>query len=65
MVRSSGMSQEFQHLTYFNSITVVFKCAEGREFRHSSGVPTPHNDTVTGRVRYGNGYKTASFSRGL
>ena len=39
-VGSSGMRQEFRHLTYFNSVTVVFKCAKGREFRRESGVPT-------------------------
>ena len=40
MVGSFSMRQEFQHLTYFNSVTVVFKYAEGREFRRESGVST-------------------------
>ena len=39
MVGSSGMRREFRHLTYFNSVIIVFKCAEGREFRRESGVP--------------------------
>ena len=33
MVGSSGMRREFRHLIYFNSVTMVFKYAEGQEFR--------------------------------
>ena len=40
MVESFGMRQEFQHLTYFNSVTIVFKCAKVRKFRCELGVPT-------------------------
>ena len=49
-----------------------------REFRHLSGVPMPHNNTITQLplaqcksyrtcpvcVRYGKGYKTTCFSKG-
>ena len=50
--------------------------SDGRKFRHSSGVPTPHNVTVTllplaqcksyrmCPVCYDNSYKTASFFQG-
>ena len=70
------MRREFRHLTYFNSVTIVFKCAEGREFRRSevsaiigsSDASQLHCNSVTiGAVEVipdGNGYKTASFSKG-
>ena len=80
------MHREFRHLTHLNLVTIVFKSAEGREFRSKFGVPTVESSSIhwefrrlttllqlnyrwrsvshTGRVRYGNGYKTASFSKG-
>ena len=45
--------REFQHLTNFNSVICFSKLLRvgssdvSRESRHSSGVPTPHNFTVT------------------
>ena len=34
-VGSSDMYREFRHLKYSNSVAMVFKYAEGREFRRS------------------------------
>ena len=53
MVGSFSMRREFRHLTNFNSVTQfsntlrVESSDVSREFRHSSGVPTPHIVTVT------------------
>ena len=51
-VGSSDMCREFRHLTNFNSVTwfsnlLRVGSSDSREFRHSSGVPMPHNFTVT------------------
>ena len=52
-IGSSGMCREFRHLIFFNSVTWFSNLLRigssdvSREFRHSSGVPTPHNFTVT------------------
>ena len=51
-VGSSDMRREFRHLTNLNLVTCFSNMlrvgsSDGREFRHSSRVPTPHIDTVT------------------
>ena len=46
------MRWEFRHLTYFNSVTMVFKCAEGKEFQRELGVQTVGSSDIHREFRH-------------
>ena len=59
------MRREFRYLTYFNSVTVVFKCVEGREFRRESGVPTVGSSDIRREFRHLTNFNSVTWFSNL